>query len=86
MEEKNPSSSKAPFEIFNIGNSKPVELMKYIRLVEECLGKKAKIKFYNTARRYKKTFSSTLKLKQYINYKPKISAEIGVRRLNKLVP
>ena len=79
--EKNPSSSKAPFEIFNIGNSKPVELMKYIRLVEECLGKKAKIKFLPIQPGdIKKTFSSTLKLKQYINYKPKISAEIGVRR------
>ena len=39
----NPDSatSYAPYRIFNIGNNQPVELMRYISLLEECLGKKA---------------------------------------------
>jgi UDP-glucuronate 4-epimerase len=36
-----PGSSRAPFRIYNIGNSKPVELMDYIAVIEKRLGKKA---------------------------------------------
>jgi len=36
-----PGSSKAPYKIYNIGNSKPVLLMDYINAVEKGLGKKA---------------------------------------------
>jgi UDP-glucuronate 4-epimerase len=36
-----PATSRAPYRIYNIGNSKPVELMHYIEVIEECLGKKA---------------------------------------------
>ena len=38
-----PGSSKAPFKIYNIGNSSPVLLMDYIRAVEKGLGKTAKM-------------------------------------------
>ena len=79
-DEKNPISTTAPFEIFNIGNSKPIELMYYIKLIEKYLKKKAKIKFLPIQPGdIKKTFSSTKKLKKYINYSPKISAEVGVK-------
>jgi UDP-glucuronate 4-epimerase len=37
----NPSTSRAPFRIYNIGNQRPVELMRYIELLEQCLGRKA---------------------------------------------
>ncbi|GAB4489448.1 MAG: NAD-dependent epimerase [Thermodesulfovibrionales bacterium] len=36
-----PSSSYAPYRIYNIGNNNPVELMKFIEVLEDCLGKKA---------------------------------------------
>ncbi len=36
-----PGSSYAPYKIYNIGNNQPVELMKFIEIIEECLGKKA---------------------------------------------
>jgi UDP-glucuronate 4-epimerase len=79
--EKNPSSSNAPFEIFNIGNNKPVKLMHYIKLVEKNLNKKAKIKFLPIQPGdIKNTLSSNTKLNKYINYKPKISAEVGVKK------
>lgn len=37
-----PSSSYAPYRLYNIGNNNPVELMKFIEVLEKCLGKKAK--------------------------------------------
>ena len=40
-----PSQSWAPFKIFNIGNSKPVHLMKFINIIEDNLGMKAKKEF-----------------------------------------
>ena len=36
-----PGTSRAPYRIYNIGNSKPVELMHYIGVIEKYLGKKA---------------------------------------------
>ena len=38
-----PASSYAPYRIFNIGNSNPIQLMRYINALEDCLGKKAKM-------------------------------------------
>ena len=40
-DEPDPGTSKAPYRIYNIGNQKPVELSRYIEVLEECLGKKA---------------------------------------------
>ena len=37
------ATSYAPYRIYNIGNNKPVELMHYIKVLEDCLGKKAKM-------------------------------------------
>ena len=37
-----PSCSKAPYKIYNIGNSSPVELMDFIEAIEKALGKEAK--------------------------------------------
>lgn len=36
-----PGSSYAPYRIYNIGNNRPVELMRFIEVLEKCLGKKA---------------------------------------------
>ncbi|MCE5313301.1 MAG: NAD-dependent epimerase [Nitrospiraceae bacterium] len=35
------ATSRAPYRLYNIGNNSPVELMRYIEVLEECLGKKA---------------------------------------------
>jgi UDP-glucuronate 4-epimerase len=35
------ASSYAPYRIYNIGNNQPVELMRYIEVLEQCLGKQA---------------------------------------------
>jgi UDP-glucuronate 4-epimerase len=40
-----PATSPAPWRIYNIGNNRPVELMRYIQVLEEALGRKATIEF-----------------------------------------
>src|SRR5215813_6828520 len=40
-----PATSTAPWRIYNIGNNQPIELMRYIRVLEEALGRKAQIEF-----------------------------------------
>ncbi len=35
------ATSYAPYKLYNIGNNNPVELMKFIEVLEDCLGKKA---------------------------------------------
>jgi UDP-glucuronate 4-epimerase len=38
-----PATSHAPYRIYNIGNSQPVDLMRYIEVLEKCLGRKARL-------------------------------------------
>jgi UDP-glucuronate 4-epimerase len=40
-DDPDPATSNAPYRVFNIGNSRPTELMRYIELIEETVGKKA---------------------------------------------
>ncbi|HRD65676.1 MAG TPA: NAD-dependent epimerase [Candidatus Competibacter sp.] len=36
-----PATSRAPYRLYNIGSHQPIELMRYIEVLEECLGRKA---------------------------------------------
>jgi UDP-glucuronate 4-epimerase len=38
-----PSSSYAPFKIYNVGNNRPIKLMEFIQVLEKLIGKKAKV-------------------------------------------
>jgi UDP-glucuronate 4-epimerase len=40
-DDANPGTSYAPYKLYNIGNNNPVELMRFIEILEDCLGKKA---------------------------------------------
>jgi UDP-glucuronate 4-epimerase len=40
-----PGTSKAPYRIYNIGCHQPVELLRFIEVLEDCLGKKARKNF-----------------------------------------
>jgi UDP-glucuronate 4-epimerase len=44
-DQPNPSASFAPFRVYNIGNSNPVELMVFIQTIEAALGQEAKKNF-----------------------------------------
>ncbi len=40
-DDPDPATSRAPYRLYNIGNNQPVELMYFIEVLEDCLGKKA---------------------------------------------
>ncbi len=42
-DDPDPSSSYAPYKIYNIGNNQPVELLHFIKVIEDTLGKKAEM-------------------------------------------
>ena len=79
-EKPTPSTSWAPHRIFNIGNSKPTQLMNYIAEIEKCLNKKAKINFLPMQKGdVKATYADTTSLESWINYKPNTSIRDGVK-------
>jgi UDP-glucuronate 4-epimerase len=40
-----PATSPAPWRIYNIGNNRPVELLRYVEVLEDALGRKAQLEF-----------------------------------------
>ena len=73
--------SSAPHQIFNIGNSKPIELLEFIELMEKCIGIKAKINFSDIQPGdVIKTYANTKKLSNWINYSPTTSVEEGIKK------
>lgn len=76
-----PASSAAPYRIFNIGNGQPVKLMRYIEVLEECLGRKAEIRFLPMQPGdVHSTYADTSELDKAVGYKPSTPIEIGVRK------
>ena len=74
-----PSTAKAPHIILNIGNSSPVKLLEFIEILENNLGKKA-IKDFQPIQPgdVENTFADTSKLRDWINFSPKVSIEKGI--------
>lgn len=76
-----PSSSAAPYRIYNIGNNTPVQLMRMIEILEECLGKEAKKNFMEIQPGdVPATFADIDALTEDIGFKPSTSIEDGVRQ------
>jgi UDP-glucuronate 4-epimerase len=74
-----PATSSAPWNIYNIGNSQPVQLMDYIEALEKTLGKKAKINFLSLQPGdVPDTYANVDNLKEKFNYKPSTSVINGV--------
>ena len=69
----------APHKIFNIGNSKPVQLLDFINILEINIGKKALKNFKEIqSGDVIKTYANTEKLNNWIHYSPSTSIEKGV--------
>ena len=74
------ATSYAPYRVFNIGNNKPVELMRYIEVLEECLGKKAQKEMLPLqAGDVPSTVADVSELEAATGFKPKTPVEVGVR-------
>ena len=77
----NSSNSWAPYRIFNIGNSNPVNLKKYIETIEKNLGKKAiKELLPMQPGDVKSTSANTKLLEEWIGFKPNTTIEDGVNK------
>ena len=73
-------SSWAPYKIFNIGNSKSIYLLDFIKCLEEEIGIKA-IKDYVEMQPgdVKATEADTSEIESYVNFKPKTSLKNGIK-------
>jgi len=75
-----PASSAAPFRLYNIGNNQPVELMRYIEVIEECLGRKAQKNFLPLQLGdVPETYADIDDLIRDVGYRPATPIEVGVR-------
>ncbi len=77
--ENMPSASYAPYQVFNIGNNTPVELMRFIEVIEEKTGKKA-IKNYLPMQDgdVPATYANVSALSEAVGFKPDTSIEYGI--------
>ena len=79
-----PSSSLAPYRIYNIGNSSPVKLMDFIEAIEKSLGKKAIKEFLPMqAGDVPATWADVDDLKDDLGYKPDTSVLQGIENFIK---
>ena len=75
-----PASSNVPYRIYNIGNEQPVELLRYIEVLEDCLGSKANMEMLPLqAGDVPDTEADVSELIRAVDYRPKVSVEEGVR-------
>lgn len=75
-----PASSRAPFRLYNIGNNRPVQLLRYIEVLEECLGRKAQMNFLPMQPGdVPETYADIDDLARDVGYRPATPIETGVR-------
>lgn len=76
-----PSSSKAPFRLYNIGSNQPVELLYFIETLENCLGKKAEKNLLPIQPGdVPDTYADVTSLIRDVGYKPDTPIEKGVEQ------
>ena len=76
-----PSSSNAPYRIYNIGNNQPVKLMRYIEVLEQCLGRKAILELLPMqAGDVLETIADVSRLDLAVGFKPSTPIEVGIGR------
>lgn len=74
-----PSSSNAPYKIYNIGNNSPVTLINFIRTLEETIGKQAILQLYPMQLGdVKETYADITDLYEAIGFQPKTSIDEGL--------
>ncbi len=80
-DEPDPGTSRAPYRLYNIGNNRPVELLRYIGLLEECLGRKAQMNMLPLqAGDVPDTWADIGDLQRDVGYTPATPVEVGIRR------
>ena len=79
-----PSSSCHPYRLYNIGSNNPVELLRYIDILEQCLGRKAQKKLLPLQPGdVPNTYADVDALMRDVGYKPSTPVEEGIARFVK---
>jgi len=75
-----PGSSSAPYKIYNIGNQLPVSLLRYIEVLEQCLGRKAQRTLKpSQPGDILDTWADVAALERDVGYRPRTTLEEGVK-------
>ncbi|MEB7768271.1 NAD-dependent epimerase [Mammaliicoccus sciuri] len=76
-----PSSSYAPYKIYNIGNNSPVRLMEFVEAIENKLGKEAKKNYMDLQPGdVPETYANVDDLFRNIDFKPETTIQEGVNK------
>lgn len=74
-----PATSFAPYRIYNIGNNQPVELMRFIEIIEEKIGKKAIINLMPIQEGdVQETYADVDDLMRAVSFRPSTPIEVGI--------
>jgi UDP-glucuronate 4-epimerase len=74
-----PARSYAPYRVFNIGNNQPVQLMHCIEVLEQCLGRKAKLELLPMQPGdVPSTMADVTELEQAVGFRPRTTIEQGI--------
>jgi UDP-glucuronate 4-epimerase len=74
------ATSFAPYRLYNIGNNNPVDLMKFIEILEDCLGKKAEKNLLPIQPGdVPATYADVDDLVKDVGFKPATGLEVGIR-------
>ena len=77
-----PATSSAPYRIYNIGNSQPVELLRFVEILEAALGKKAVRKLLPLQPGdVVATYADVADLERDIGFRPSTPLEEGLRKM-----
>ncbi len=80
-EAPDPASSNVPYRIYNIGNSQPVDLLRYIEVIEHCLDRRAEKQLLPPQPGdVLDTAADTTDLARDTGYRPATPIEVGVQR------
>jgi UDP-glucuronate 4-epimerase len=80
-DQPDPGTSYAPFRLYNIGNNSPVELLRFIEVLEECLGKQAEKNLLPIqAGDVPATYADVDDLMRDVGFKPATTIEEGISR------
>ncbi|MBS1259454.1 MAG: UDP-N-acetylglucosamine 4-epimerase [Candidatus Scalindua arabica] len=75
------ATSYAPYRLYNIGNNNPVDLMRFIGVLEDCLGKKAKKNLLSIQPGdVPETYADVDDLAEDVGFKPATPIEEGIKR------
>ncbi|HNB83225.1 MAG TPA: NAD-dependent epimerase [Pseudomonadales bacterium] len=80
-DQPDPGTSLAPYRLYNIGSNRPVELLRYIEVLEACLGKQANKRLLPMQPGdVPDTYADVDDLIRDVGYRPETPIEVGIER------